>query len=239
MPEEEAILDRMQSLIDHWQETGDERVVFLQCYRLMTANVLSAVNEQAFRNPQWVSRLLHRFADYYFAALAAYEQQPQHTPAVWRVAFDAARSAQQKPLQNLILGVNAHINYDLVLTLVDMLQEDWHRLDAAERAGRYRDHCHVNDVIGLTIDTVQDQVIEPSSPPMAILDAALGPLDEWLTSSLISHWREEVWQNALRYLAATRSAEQETLRRQIEAITLKRAKAIQLSGGLLDLRLLI
>jgi hypothetical protein len=239
MPKEENILAQMQSTIDRWQEAGDDRVIFLQCYQLMTANVLTAVKQQAFNDPEWVSRLLHRFADYYFTALSAYDRQPNRTPAVWRVTFDAAGSAETRTLQNLILGVNAHINYDLVLTLVDMLQEDWPQLNRAGRTQRYRDHRLVNDVIALTIDRVQDQVIEPSSPPMAFLDAALGPLDEWLISSLIGHWREEVWHNALRYLAAARGTEQEALRRQIEAQTLKRAQAVQLNGGLLDLRLLI
>ncbi len=32
----------------------------------------------------------------------------------------------------------------------------------------YTDHCHVNDVIGGTIDAVQDQVIEPAMPVMDI-----------------------------------------------------------------------
>jgi hypothetical protein len=68
-------------------------------------------------------------------------------------------------------------------------------------------------VIGATIDTVQDQVLEPVMPSMDIIDKLLGPLDEKLVSHLLSDWREKVWQNAL-HLLQTRAGEEraETLR---------------------------
>jgi len=50
----------------------------------------------------------------------------------------------------------------------------------------------------------------------------LGPVDEWLTSHLISHWREEVWDTAVRYLEATEDDTRAELRQHIEHMALER-----------------
>jgi hypothetical protein len=198
---------RMQALIAQWEAVADQRATFLTCYLMMTRNMLSALQQHEFNDDAWVHELLHHFANYYFTALEAYEQDAQQAPPVWQVAHDAARQAQGLPIQELLLGVNAHINYDLVLTLVDMLQPEWDILTEEQKTQRYSDHCHVNDVIGGTIDAVQDQVLEPAMPVMDLIDRLLGPLDEKLVSHLISGWREQVWQNAVQ-LIQTREAEE-------------------------------
>jgi len=50
----------------------------------------------------------------------------------------------------------------------------------------------------------------------------LGPVDEWLTSHLISQWREDVWDNALRYLELNDDAARAAFRQQIEHTALER-----------------
>lgn len=207
---------RMQALISQWEAKADQRATFLSCYLMMTRNMLLAIRRQEFNDAAWVDELLHRFADYYFEALEAYEQDALKAPPVWQVAHNAARQTQGLPLQELLLGVNAHINYDLVLTLVDMLQPEWENLSEEQRTSRYTDHCHVNDVIGGTIDAVQDQVIEPAMPVMDLVDRLLGPLDDKLVSHLITGWREQVWQNAMQLLQTREAEERLRFLRQVE-----------------------
>jgi hypothetical protein len=204
--ERDPALERMQALIQGWEAASDRRAIFLSCYLMMTRNMLAAIQQDDFYDVAWVDALLHRFADYYFAALEAYERDATQAPPVWQMAHNAAIQKQGLPLQELLLGVNAHINYDLVLTLVDLLQPEWESLTEERLAQRYSDHCHVNDVIGATIDAVQDQVLEPVMPAMEIIDRLLGPLDEKLVSRLLSDWREQVWQNAI-HLLQTREAQ--------------------------------
>src|SRR5690606_32407413 len=110
------VIARMQTFLRQWEDAADRKAVFLRCYSMMTANMLVAIEQGEFRDRTWVERLLHRFADYYFLALDAYEQERTAAPAVWQLAHDAARDDAALPIQNLLLGVNAHINYDLVLT---------------------------------------------------------------------------------------------------------------------------
>lgn len=236
---QQRVTKRMQALVQQWVEVSDRRAIFLHCYMLMTRNMLIAIDADEFNDDGWVYELLHRFADYYFDALDAYEQDRAIAPAVWRTAFDATREPRTQVLQNLMLGVNAHINYDLVLTLVDMLEDEWSQLSTEERSRRYTDHCYVNFVIGRTIDTVQDTVIEQLAPQMDIVDKMLGPIDEWLTARLISNWRDEVWHNAIQILDTPDSETCDELRRHIEQTTLERADAILLEEGPSSLRRLL
>lgn len=56
---------------------------------------------------------------------------------MWQVAHNAAKDPNISAMQKLLLGVNAHINYDLVLTLVDMLEGEWDCHTKDMRNGRY------------------------------------------------------------------------------------------------------
>ncbi len=217
---------RMQQLIDRWQAQNDRRAAFLACYHIMTANMLEAIDSGEFNDPEWVYSLLQRFAEYYFQALDRYEQDDPATPRVWRQTFDAANQPGTLTLQNLLLGINAHINYDLTFTLVDMLQPEWWELSPEERFGRYDDHCHVNAIIRRSIDAVQDTILEPGAPLLAFADRLFGSGDEWFVSRLISGWRETVWDYARRMVEAGDADEQQRVRDEIEREALERARLI-------------
>ncbi len=231
MSPQRPVTDTMVSLIQAWEAAADRRAIFLRCYLLMTRNMLTAVDAGSFKDCEWVHRLLHRFADYYFDALAAYDQNVAGAPPVWRQVHDVAGRGEAQIVQHLLLGVNAHINYDLVLTLVKLLEPEWAQLSAQERAMRYADHCHVNVIIGQTIDAVQDDVVETAAPEMDLVDKLLGPVDEWLISQLITRWRDEVWEHALAMLACPDRQGRERMRAEIETLTQKRARAILLGSG--------
>jgi len=226
----QPVLIRMTALIDQWEAAHDRRAIFLGCYRLMTHNMLDAIEAGRFHDGEWVARLLQRFADYYFVALDRFEQDEASTPAVWKLAFDATHDEKVMTLQHLLLGVNAHINHDLVFSLYDLLQPEWASSTTEQREQRHADHEMVNRIIGETVDAVQDQVVEQFSPWVDFFDKMLGPMDEWLTSQLLSHWREEVWDNAVRYLEFTTLEEREGLRKHIEQ------QAMRLGSDMLKIR---
>jgi hypothetical protein len=216
----------MQELIAQWEALADRRATFLTCYMMMTRNMLAAVDRRDFEDPAWVDGLLHRFAGYYFVALESYEQDPAAAPRVWQLAHGATRAPKAFALREMLLGVSAHINYDLVLTLVDVLGPEWDALSESQRSARYADHCRVNEVIGRTIDDIQDQVLERDSRLMSVIDDLLGPVDEALTSRLITRWRETVWRNAVLLLEAREPGDRDRLIREIEQEALRLGKLI-------------
>lgn len=232
MPPEPTVIARMQALIDAWEAAGDRRAIFLTCYAMMTRNMLAAIERGEFADAAWVSALLHRFAYYYFTAVDAFDSGASTCPGAWCVAFEAAPRPQTHVIQNLMLGVNAHINYDLVLALVDRLESEWGALSGEQRQARYHDHCHVNAIIAATINSVQDEVIERYSPGMDIVDKLFGPVDEWIIARLITDWREEVWHHAGELLACGSEADRAARTERIAQHVMKRAHAIAGKRGI-------
>ena len=225
---DDPAIQQMQRLIGQWEVSSDPRVTFLSCYMMMTSNMLLAIEKHDFKDPPWVNQLLHCFADYYFIALDAYDRQPASAPPIWKVTHDLTLHSHVVALQKMVLGVNAHINYDLVMALVEIQKADWASLSDLQRHDRYLDHCHVNDIIGQTIDAVQDQVLEKEMPVLDLIDRAFGRMDERMISGFITHWRETVWQYATALLETRDPAEQTFLAGQVEAEALQHADAIGL-----------
>jgi hypothetical protein len=228
---DDAVTGQMQSLIQGWEETSDQRSIFLKCYLMMTRNMRFAIQQGEFRDQPWVDHLVEHFAGYYFVALEAYDRDPVSAPPVWQLAHQAARDPDVMALQKLLLGVNAHINHDLVLALVDLLKPEWVELSGSQRGDRYADYCHVNEVIGCTIDAVQDQVLEPAMPVIDIIDRLLGPVDEKLISNLLGHWRENVWHFAVQLLDAMDVEDQARLRLEMESEAIKIGRIIGFGDG--------
>jgi hypothetical protein len=223
---DDLLLIRMKSLSQEWQRTADRREVFLACYTMMTHNMTTAVRQQEFYDPQWTYRFINRFADYYFEALTAFDENPLQSPRVWQIAHQSCHNVAMQPLQLLLLGINAHINYDLVLTLEELLRPEWDGLDNAGRAARLADYLYVNDIIGRTIDAVQDDILSPEMPFIRVFDFAMGPADEWLLSRLLARWRSRAWRDTMLMLAAGNRHTQLQIVKGVEIATVRRAKAI-------------
>lgn len=231
----QALLDRMKTSIDTWETNGDRRAIFLACYALMTHNMLDGIDAGRFDDNDWVYRLVHNFAEYYFIALEAYERNTGWLPDVWRQAHDLTRAPEMPPLVHLLLGVNAHINCDLVLVLDDMLRDEWDDLTLQMRQSRLDDYLLVNTIIGETIDSVQDHVLKRYSPAMGVVDVAFGRLDEWCTARLIRNWRHDVWKQAVTLIQAKDAQTRVTLRRQADFLALRRMNLV-VAGGAFGVR---
>jgi hypothetical protein len=235
MIEENPVIIRMDKLLSAWEAGKDRRLIFLHCYRMMTENINTAISTGYFEDNSWINKLMENFAGYYFHALEAYESQSLSLPVPWQIAFKASNNTQTHVLQNLMLGINAHINYDLVFALSDILTPEWAELSGEQRQMRYRDHNRVNEVIHQTINAVQDQVVDRFEPVFGVIDTLLGPLDEWMTSLFISRWREEVWEHAVLLIESSAQTSGYEIVHKIEKISFNRAMDILGRGNLPDL----
>lgn len=187
--------ERMTLQVSEWEAQRDGRAIFLDCYTRMTGAMNEAITRGEFEDAAWVAALLDRFAVFYFDSIDGGETGAR-IPEPWLVAHSAAVGFDASPLQLLLAGVNAHINYDLVLTLVDLLAPEWPHLSTDVRDMRHRDYDRVNDVISATVDLVQDEVVERYAGWCETLDVVLGRLDEALAARLLIGWRRRVWRQA-------------------------------------------
>jgi hypothetical protein len=174
-----------------FEARGDRRAVFLSVYSRVTAAVADRIRRGEFADPAWVSDYLVVFANRYREAVYDYEAGAIDRLAdAWRVAFDAAARGDSLVLQDVALGVNAHINYDLALTLAAVGV-------GPNRAERYTDHSAVTDVIRAVLDEAQDALAARDAPGVGRLDDSLGSFDEWLCVFTVDECRDSAWRTAL------------------------------------------
>ncbi|WP_135303718.1 DUF5995 family protein [Haloarcula amylovorans] len=170
---------------------GDRRSVFLTIYSRMTRQIWAGIDRGDFENLAWMRAYTVTFANYYRRAFLAFEAgNLDAVPTPWRIAFGTARHGDALVIQDAFLGINAHINYDLALTLRDV------GIDP-NRATKYADHCAVNEILARLVDTQQSALAAMYAPGIEDIDAILGRLDEWLSLLGLTEGRAHAWRVAV------------------------------------------
>ena len=111
----------------------------------------------------------------------------------WEVAFGAP--AGLPPLRHVLLGMNAHINYDLPQALLAVITDE-EFADPALLARREADHRAIDDVLAARVGAEDDELAGVSGPASA-LDRLLRPLNRLGTRRFLREAREKVWANAV------------------------------------------
>src|SRR5262245_4986066 len=108
------VVGQMRNRLDELP-AGDARRHFLGTYLRTTSAVGDAIARGTFEDPDWVEEWDVAFAQPYLEAFdAACSGRAMSRP--WRLAFDAP--AQLPPLRHVLLGINAHLNFDLPQALL-------------------------------------------------------------------------------------------------------------------------
>jgi Family of unknown function (DUF5995) len=102
---------------------SDGVACFARLYREVTEGVAAELGRQAFANGAFLERLDVRFAGLFFTALDEFEQAPARAPSAWVPLFTQRARKGVAPLQFALAGMNAHINRDLPVALVDTGRE--------------------------------------------------------------------------------------------------------------------
>lgn len=188
-------LDDVVSEFGSWEErfraAGDRRAIFLTLYGIVSAEMKARIAAGAFADNAWVGRYAVAFANRYRQALDDYEGgRTADVPKAWRLSFDAARRGDGLVLQDMLLGINAHVNNDLAIAL-DSISID------PDRAARYRDHCQVNEVLGSVTERATARLAALYAPGFTSLDECAGNLDEMLSAFSLQVARESAWEGAV------------------------------------------
>jgi hypothetical protein len=183
--------DALACVEEHLVAAGDRRAIFASVYTLTTLRMAESIDNGNYTNTTWMQNYQVEFANHYRKALRDYELgNIGAVPVPWRRAFDAAEGGQTLIIQDALLGMNAHINFDLPFAIERVKL-------SPNTASRYLDHTRVNDVLA----TVGDEIISALGglygSNYAAVDAALGPVDELFLSAGMSTARQNAWNNAV------------------------------------------
>lgn len=219
------LLAVMRAQLDRWDRARDNRAAFLRVYCTMTESVRERLAGDFFIDGAWIERVAVRFAWWYFDALDRCERGDPAPPA-WAYAFDIARRRQGFLLQDILLGMNAHINNDLPLVVAAILRDEGDETDWDRTERRRFDHDQINRALRLVIPEVEVEVSRHYGRLILPLGRLMGTLDQTLATYELTSFRDHVWRNAQFLLAARSHEERQLVIQFIEQDALQVAKEI-------------
>jgi uncharacterized protein DUF5995 len=129
------------------------------------------------------------FADLYLDAHDAYlAGDADGVPRPWRLAFSARPDLP--PLLHVLLGINAHVNYDLPQAMLAVISDD-EFLDHVLVNRRRRDHERIDMVLSSRV-SAEDEALGGGK---SLLDVVLTPLNRLASKRFLREARQKVWHN--------------------------------------------
>lgn len=114
-------------------------------YLIVTKGVRDNPPAGGFNNVQWLTRLDVIFAQFYFDALNGFLRRAVPTPSSWQALFEARNQSGIERIQFALAGMNAHINRDLSLALLQTNAEL--NLSPALGSPEHQDFQNVNHIL--------------------------------------------------------------------------------------------
>ena len=166
-------------------------------YTHVETAIASALAEGAFDHPEWLVKVNETFFARY---RDAFDERLRRAPttSVWKAAFDAAQSRRLCVVQHLLLGMNAHINFDLAIAVADALEPD--QVPAFQG-----DFNRMNALLASLVDGVCGDVALFWPPLKWINRLGRGPEDLIINFSM-RYARDHAWRSALRLSTLAGSA---------------------------------
>jgi hypothetical protein len=225
---------RMRQRLENLPRHAAHRAAFLGAYLRTTEAVGTALSNGDFEDASWVERWDVVFAEFYLRAHDAdLAGDKGAVPRPWRLAFDAP--AELTALRHVLLGINAHVNYDLPQAMLAVISPREFS-DSRLLASRHRDHERIDAVLAGRVKA-EDAAL---AGPRRLLDRALTPLNRFSSRRFLRESRQKVWHNVTELHTARMISEDAYLIRRAELEVLSAARiADLLAPGQVLLRLAV
>jgi hypothetical protein len=163
MPAEsiDEVLAQLDEIIFRARQERSRLGFFATLYRNVTLKVKEGIASGRFDNGPRLERLDVTFANRYLAAIHDFYHGAQTTHC-WFVSFQTAHAWWPLIIQQLLLGMNAHINFDLGVAAAAVAP-------GAELPALQHDFDEINNILSSMILKVRDD-IEQLSPWIKLLD---------------------------------------------------------------------
>jgi hypothetical protein len=164
---------------------------FTRLYLEVTEAVEEAARPGRYRDARFVRWLDVVFANLFFGALRNASRRPSGVPRAWAALIEAREKREITPIQFALAGMNAHINRDLPLALV----ETWEALalEPPGLAAQYEDFARITLLLAETEERVKPWLV---TGVVADVDRSLGRVDDVLALWNVHKAREAAWINA-------------------------------------------
>lgn len=191
------VLAALDAIVDRAWNEQSRLGYFAALYRRVTRRVKQGIAAGTFQNGPLMERLDVVFASRYLDAIHQF-WAGQRPSACWQVAFAAAADREPLILQQLLGGMNAHINFDLGLASAATCPGD--QLPALEA-----DFIQINALLASEVGGVELE-LAALSPGMALLEKCGLRTETQLINFNLVAARNLAWFNAKQVAAAAPEA---------------------------------
>jgi len=228
----DEVIEQLSDIITRSRQEQSRLGFFAALYRIVTIKVKEGINTGRFDDGARMEQFDVTFANRYLNALQRFRLN-EPPSRCWLVAFEAAASWRPLILQHLLLGINAHINFDLGIAAAQIAP-------GAQLPLLKHDFDEINAILASLVNQVQGEIDE-LSPWLALLDRIGGKTDEAIINFSLDKARAQAWRVAQRLAALNPDQwgpELNQLDREASVIGhLVRDPGFWLSTGLLVIRL--
>jgi hypothetical protein len=185
----DALVARMEGVLVQLEDDGSPARFFLGTYLRTTQAIGLAVDKRVFDDPGWVEAWDIDFATMYLDALTTYGKDPAAVARPWRLAFGA--DPDLRPEAHVLLGMNAHINYDLPQSLIRLIPPaDFADPHVLKR--RHHDHKRIDRVLAARV-AAEDVALQRAGGSRTALDRVASPANRWASRAFLREARRTVW----------------------------------------------
>lgn len=138
------VIQRMER-IDQLLPNDDGLKWFNRLYLFVTNDVKQHHSTEVWKDAPWLMRLDVLFAQFYFTAITDAVGQSSAVPKSWQALFESRQQKGIDRIQFALAGMNAHINHDLALALMQV-DGEFHR-SPGHSSPEHDDYERVNGLL--------------------------------------------------------------------------------------------
>lgn len=204
---EDEAQDRFSLLNDYFFQLKDHKIYFNGIYLLVTEGLESEKYKSKYRYPECLEAMIVEFANMYLKALN--KNQLGRSPLPWNELFHF----RGKPTTHLLLGMNAHISYDLPLSIHRVSQ----KLKQCSAQNIKNDYFALNDFFTELTPKLNNELKVIHFKLNQTKMMGLEELKEAIVIELVLTLRERAWNSFLHLQSANNQIEFESMKKELES----------------------
>jgi uncharacterized protein DUF5995 len=180
----DEVIFQLEQIISYSEINNSPGGYFAVLYHKVTCRVKDCIANRDFEDADRMEKLDVAFATRYLNAYYLWlDGKP--VSACWKIAFDSFEDQSTLVIQHLLLGMNAHINFDLGVATGLIMQ-------GVLLEGIHNDFNTINAILASMVDNIEG-CLTSINPLMKLLDLKIFNYDEMLVDFSISTARDGAW----------------------------------------------
>lgn len=182
------VLSRLDAIIVDSKLTNSRLGYFAALYHKVTLKVQEDIENRLFENPERLELLDVLFANRYLYAVHEWkiDKNSKEVSKSWKIAFESSTDSSILVLQHLLLGMNAHINYDLGIA-VKVANDNGCTIDELRR-----DYNSINNILAALTYSVVNK-LNIVSPLLSLIGLTGNQSNSMLVQFSLGNARDGAW----------------------------------------------